>query len=1095
MSHGGKFRIFSKKPFWIAELDSVGNTALRCLVGLQGICFLVALRGQNTYSMFESVNIATTQVVPSMGFLDRLFKSKRPGEGDAMSGEPEALSPPPSVPVRPGAQEAQVPSGPSMPAPTMLIRPRGPGMGTGAAQVLPGTGLSSSGMLRAAAVPQGAAGGTHGGIGTPVQITQRISLRPGGGGPPQGAPQPKPKKETQRFALSPMPTQQPPVEAATGDPQRLILPLGMVLRSLPPEVLGTDLGQLLARPAVAGGTVSVPMDQVLRQLPTGVVQFTFDVLQPQIPAELLQSPDQLATHWDRPIRLPLGEVVSRIPAQAMGRRGATVEQPSEYDSIEAPFRVQPQGPRTRRTSRLSAPVEEPVAPPEPAPVPEIEAAMPVEFPVAEAPPPASDEAMSLGFEPFRKAAAPVGRMPEAQGAGAFTPEMPRSGEMPFAAAVPPIKAPAFPSQPKAGVPVAGAGASQKAPTMGITGQISLMGLERDADIQREPTQRLGKPPPGLIAVRPPSTSSLPVMPEDELRMPAGLVQMAAESAEAAVPEQPGIEKAQAFGGGLSSLASLAAMADSGPIESEEELVPDPKAEAPVVAQRAPAEPPAAEPPAQAGAWWATAPGAEPTKAAEKPAEKGPEESPLADLATQWLAMQQDAPYEPKAPTGAPGPVAAEPKQPVESTAKNWWETPLGEPESAEVGAAEPMGSPEPLAGKPDLSEMKPPAGFGAEAQGAPALPADFPPIFVAKGDTRSEPSEAPQRPMAAEPPAIFAAKATMKPEAAPDFVPPLSAAVPDFRRRAGAPPPKAALPPLVQKPQLSEPVPVAEFTPPGGAPILPLTPKVPPRPTQPPRPPLARRPEPVPTPAPEPAPESEPAPQAFAFPVERAPSPVRPPAPAPQKAIPAPRKPVTLASAGRLGAQGRPKGAAPARETEMMAAPRQRSSIPVPKLRADRMSGLLRAASSWTPRGAISVAARPINPRRILSRWLGLEVEREVPIQQVPALLVNSPHVKGAAIVDEEGMALTSQLPEGVSEQAVGALSSRLFNQLKTAAGEVGSQFSNQAIMTLGRWTVQITFEKPFYLVTLHDSPHFPPAVARRMRKIAGALVRQEFGS
>jgi hypothetical protein len=137
---------------------------------------------------------------------------------------------------------------------------------------------------------------------------------------------------------------------------------------------------------------------------------------------------------------------------------------------------------------------------------------------------------------------------------------------------------------------------------------------------------------------------------------------------------------------------------------------------------------------------------------------------------------------------------------------------------------------------------------------------------------------------------------------------------------------------------------------------------------------------------------------------------------------------------------------------------------------------------------------RAASPRRILSRWLGLEVEREVPIQQIPALLAGSPHIKGAAIVDEEGLTLASQMPEGVSEQAVGALASRLFQQLKTAAGEVGSLFVNQAIMTLGRWTVQITFEKPFYLVTLHDSPHFPPAVARRLRKIAGALVKQEFG-
>lgn len=1051
--------------------------------------------------MFESVNIATAQVVPSMGFLDRLFKSKRPGEGDTVSGEPEGLSPAPAGPMRPVSQEAAAPPGPSMPAPTMLIRPRGPGMPAG--QVPAGAGFVGGMPKAEPAGPQGSAGGTHGGIGVPVQMTQRISLRPGGGGPPQqGASPSKPKKETQRFSLSPVPTQQVPVElaAAASDPQRLILPLGMVLRSLPPEVLCADLGQLLARPAVAGGTVSVPIDQVLRQLPTGVVQFTFDVLQPQIPAGLLQSPDQLATHWDRPIRLPLGEVVSRIPPQAMGRRGAPAEQPAEFDSIEAPFVVQQPGPRARRTSRLVASVEEPVAPAEPPPVPAAEPAMSSPFPVMESPGPelaAGDAMSSLGFEPFRKAAAPVGRVPEPEGMGAPAPGEPKLGQMPISAAVPPQKAPPTQSPPRPGRPTDTNPAIQRDPTMGMTGKISLMGLDQDADIQREPTQRLGKPPPGLIAIRPPATSSLPVIPEDELGVPAGLAALAPGFAEAPIQEMPVGEKPPALGGGLSSLASLAAMADSGPVESEEESAPEPMAEAPAVAPPAPVEPPKAEVASEAGAWWEAPPGVEPAKADEPSAEASPEKSPLADLATQWLAMQQDAPYEPKAPVGVPGPAMPAPSQPPESLAKNWWETPLGEPEAEGVGAVQSAETPGLPTRRPDLPEMISPAQLKPEPQeDAPALPADYPPIFVAS-EPRPKPIEAPRPTIGAEPPPIFAATATMKPEAAPNFVPPPSAAVPDLRRRPGAPP-RAPVPPVVppvaRKPQLAEP---AAVIPPGGAPILPLAPKVPARPSQPPRPPLARRPE----PAPEPEPQPEPAGEFFAYPAEPAPSPpvpVRRPVPAPPKEAPISRKPVTLASAGRLGAQGRPKSATPpqqpARETEVMATPRQRSPIPVPKQRADRMSGLLRAASSWTPRAAISVEARPINPRRILSRWLGLEADREVPIQQVPALLVNSPHVKGAAIVDEEGLALTSQLPEGVSEQAVGALSSRLFNQLKTAAGEVGSQFANQAIMTLGRWTVQITFEKPFYLVTLHDSPHFPPAVARRMRKIAGALVRQEFG-
>lgn len=993
-----------------------------------------------------------------------------------------------------------------MPAPTMLIRPRGPGMSGGAAQVPGGFGVGG-GMPKAPAVPQGAAGGTHGGLGVPVQITQRISLRPGGGGPPPGAAPAKPKKETQRFALSPAPTQQAPAEtdAAVGDAQRLMLPLGMVLRSLPPEVLSTDVGQLLARPAVAGGTVSVPLDQVLRQLPTGVVQFTFDVLQPQIPADMLQSPDQLATHWDRPIRLPLGEVVTRIPPQAMGRRGTLADQPAEFDSIEAPFRVQQPGPRARRTGRLSAPVAEPAAPAEPTPAMDVE--MAPAFLAAEAPAlaPPPIEAEPMGFEPFRRAAAPMGAEPPPPAAVEPVPAMPQPIGAPFVASAQPFKAPAAPSPMKPALPESLGLGVQKAPTMGMTGKISLPGMEDDADIQREPTQRLGKPPPGLIAARPPATSALPPVLEGEVGAPADVLGEISEPGPVLAPPgsaQPPVESAPPFGGGLSSLASLAAMADSGPLEPEEE--PPAPVAAPAKVPVAALEPTTLESSAPVGAWWESPPGAEAPKGPAEPvAPEVPEKTPLADLATQWLAMQQDAPYESKAsPAEAPGPptqpTVAQPETPA--AAKNWWETPLGEPESAESPAF-PSEPPAHLEVKEKVPE-------------APALPADFPAIFVAKTEPRPAPIEPPGPIPAAEPPSIFAAHAVMRPEAAPGFVPPASAAVPDLRRRP-VPPPKPmaapAGPPAVQKPPFAEAASGGGIAPPGGAPILPLTPKVPARPSQPPRPPLVRRPpqrEPEFAPEPEPEPESEPEAPPFAFeatpaparpsiPARTAPTPARPSAP-PQPA-PAPRKPVTLVSAGRLGTQGRPKGAAPApqpaRETEIMAGPRQRSPIPVPKQRADRMSGLLRAASSWTPRAAITVAARPINPRRILSRWLGLEVEREVPIQQVPALLVNSPHVKGAAIVDEEGMALTSHLPEGVSEQAVGALSSRLFNQLKTAAGEVGSQFANQAIMTLGRWTVQITFEKPFYLVTLHDSPHFPPAVARRMRKIAGALVRQEFGS
>lgn len=885
--------------------------------------------------------------------------------------------------------------------------------------------------------------------GMPVQITQRISLRPGGM-PPAAPASGGPKKESQQFSFAPQPPGVPVAQAVptveAGQSEQLIFPLGMVLRSLPPEALSTDLGQLLARPAVASGTVSVPMDEVLRQLPTGVVQFAFNVLQAQIPTELLQPPDQLATHWERSVRLPLGEVVSRIPPDVMSRRGAPTREQMEYESIDAPFRAVPKGARGRRTSRVAPPADaalEAAAPeqlvaqePEPTRPPDFAQVSSESLPLSEAMPFDAE-----GFQPFRKAVS-TPPPPEMPPPVAVAPKLPGPGPMPPRPVLP----------------------SQSAPTMGMTGQISLSELGEEYDIQREPTQQLAKPPPGLIAVRPPATSALPFAMDDNTFV-------APEAMGGETGQKPPVESKQdeepAGLGGLSALASLAAMADSEPVEAEEQTPEPPQPEAsPPPAEPEPPVAQGAEPESAGGAWWEGA-------AAAK--EKRPEIEGSSAGATPWQAMmpQEEPPRAAEAPPpetfAAPSlpaqippepveaPTAPPPEQkPVPAVAKNWWEMPLEESDFAGQAPAVPDVGPPPTTFK-----AKPPV-----AESAP--PKRFPPVF-APPITPQGPEPEPEG-ATDEPPAIFPVKAAMRPEAAPGFIPPLSPVVPDLRRRGASQgrPPEAPAAPVMRRPEKPESIPVE--TPEMPAPIKPPVPRLAPRP------PLARRPEPMP--------------QHAAFvPAEPTPAPIEPPKP---------RKPVTLVSPGRIGSQGRPKTESPpiqpTRETEVISAPKQRSPMPVPRLRADRISGLLSAASTWSPRPATPSAARPINPRRILSRWLGLEAEREVPIQRVPSLLVNSPHVKGAAIVDEEGLTLASQLPTGVSEQAVGALASRLFNQLKTAATEVGSQFANQAIMTLGRWTVQITLEKPFYLVTLHDSPHFPPAVARRMRKIAGALVRQEFG-
>lgn len=127
-----------------------------------------------------------------------------------------------------------------------------------------------------------------------------------------------------------------------------------------------------------------------------------------------------------------------------------------------------------------------------------------------------------------------------------------------------------------------------------------------------------------------------------------------------------------------------------------------------------------------------------------------------------------------------------------------------------------------------------------------------------------------------------------------------------------------------------------------------------------------------------------------------------------------------------------------------------------------------------------------------LARWLGIKMSKPLPIETVPALLSNSPYIKGAAVVNSEGLTLAAHTPQGLSEHGLGALTLRLYNQAREAAREVGSPFEGQCVVSLGRWTLQITHQAPFYLVTFHDGLDFPPALARRLRKVAAALARQE---
>jgi predicted regulator of Ras-like GTPase activity (Roadblock/LC7/MglB family) len=197
------------------------------------------------------------------------------------------------------------------------------------------------------------------------------------------------------------------------------IPLAVILRALPAEVLTADAESLAASEAAQQG-VALPLDNVLSMLPSGKVEFSLRDFSKWIPQGYLHPVESLGAAADTFVRLPLHDVVSRIPAEFLTIRADQKTIDTSVKTMADPFSEEmirqlaakneaaalaAQAEAAKPPVEESAPeapaeeaqAEEPVAPPAPEPasfdLPDEPAAAALEpEPVAAAEAPASEAA-------------------------------------------------------------------------------------------------------------------------------------------------------------------------------------------------------------------------------------------------------------------------------------------------------------------------------------------------------------------------------------------------------------------------------------------------------------------------------------------------------------------------------------------------------------------------------------------------------------------------------------------------------------------------------------------------------------------------------
>jgi hypothetical protein len=175
-------------------------------------------------------------------------------------------------------------------------------------------------------------------------------------------------RSTQRIVLPSPPGSKPnstkplTLGASTG---RINLPVGMILRCLPPEVLADDISKFEAN-GTAATEIGLPMHLILGQLPSGKVEMTLEELVPHFPAGYLQPTQSIANYLPTLISLPLMDVVMRIPPDLLALRPDQKDVDSAVINMADPFTeeiLREQAESARRQSQPNI-IEESQAPQE-----------------------------------------------------------------------------------------------------------------------------------------------------------------------------------------------------------------------------------------------------------------------------------------------------------------------------------------------------------------------------------------------------------------------------------------------------------------------------------------------------------------------------------------------------------------------------------------------------------------------------------------------------------------------------------------------------------------------------------------------------------
>jgi competence ComEA-like helix-hairpin-helix protein len=117
---------------------------------------------------------------------------------------------------------------------------------------------------------------------------------------------------------------------------RINLPVGMILRCLPPEVLAADISEFEASGAAAT-EIGLPMNLILGQLPSGKVEMPLRDLVPHFPPGYLQPTASISSYLPNLINLPLMDVVMRIPPDLLALRPDQKEVDASVINMADPF--------------------------------------------------------------------------------------------------------------------------------------------------------------------------------------------------------------------------------------------------------------------------------------------------------------------------------------------------------------------------------------------------------------------------------------------------------------------------------------------------------------------------------------------------------------------------------------------------------------------------------------------------------------------------------------------------------------------------------------------------------------------------------------